>query len=361
MKRITIIGNNAHGNEVHDGGRLKIRLYATVLKENGYDVNIIDLDGWKFRFLRVLKQIKEATKRGDTILIMAGPKGCRMMIPLINKRNKEKLSRVIFCPLGIGTIDSVIKSLPMDKVDKFINGEDFFGKQDLKMREELLKLDVVIPQNESLYKLYKKFYKIENVKLIPNFRNTKLVPKEYKTSNGLSVVFAARVCENKGIFDLLNAVSNLQKDGYDISLDIFGEMQLDKKELESFNTYLSKTIKYCGVISSKDAIETIAKYDLFCLPTKYYGEGTSGSLIESFISGTPALVSSYSQANLLIQNDVTGFIYEIGNIESLQSNLIRLYKDKTLLNKVGLKAQEESKKFLFEYKKKDFFKVIDGE
>ena len=91
MKRITIIGNNAHGNEVYDGGRLKIRLYATVLKENGYDVNIIDLDGWKFRFLSVLKQIKEATKRGDTILIMAGPKGCRMMIPLVNKRNKEKI------------------------------------------------------------------------------------------------------------------------------------------------------------------------------------------------------------------------------------------------------------------------------
>ena len=143
------------------------------------------------------------------------------------------------------------------------------------MREELLKLDVIIPQNETLFNLYKKFYKIENVQLIPNFRNTKLVPKEYKSSNSLTVVFAARVCENKGIFDLLNAVSNLQKDGYDISLDIFGEMQLDKKEQESFNTYLTKTIKYCGVISSKDAIETITKYDLFCLPTKYYGEGTS--------------------------------------------------------------------------------------
>ena len=360
MKRITIIGNNAHNQPVHDGGRLKIRLYTEVLLEHGYDVNVIDLDGWKFRFLSVLNQISKATKRGDTIIIMAGPKGCRMMIPIVNKKNKEKRSRIIFCPLGIGTIDSVIKDLPMNQVDKFINCEDFFGKSDSKMRVELSKLDLIIPQNETLFNLYKKFYEIDNVKLVANFRNTKIVPKTYNTSEPLSIIFASRVCENKGIFDLLYAVRALQQKGLKIALNIFGELQLDNKQMSIFNSFLSGTIKYQGVISQSDAIETIAKHDLFCLPTKYYGEGTSGSLIEAFIAGTPALVSSYSQANLLIKSNETGLIFEIGNIESLQNCIEKLYKDRELLKSIGIKAQEDSKKYVFEYNKDTFFEAING-
>ena len=228
------------------------------------------------------------------------------------------------------------------------------------MREELAKLDLIIPQNETLFNVYKRFYGIDNVKLVPNFRNTKIIPRTYKESGDLSIVFISRVCENKGIFDLLSAVKNLQDDGLNISLDIYGEMQLEKEEKNLFNSYLSKSIRYCGIISQSDSISIISKYDLFSLPTKYYGEGTSGSLIEAFIAGTPSLVSSYSQANLLIQDGVTGFIYEISNVGSLKAYLKKIYKDRKLLEKVGMKAQEESKKYIFEHNKECFFKAIDG-
>ena len=41
-KVINIIGNNNSGNAISDGGRIKIRLYKSLLEEHGFKVNIID-------------------------------------------------------------------------------------------------------------------------------------------------------------------------------------------------------------------------------------------------------------------------------------------------------------------------------
>ena len=153
--KVFIIGNNASGEKISDGGRIKIRLYASLLAKCSYLVEIIDLDGWKLKILKQQKKIKAAVKEKSIILIMAGPNGCRLIIPFVNRINKKKLSRVVYCPLGIGTIDSIIKKMDKEQVDNFINSRNFYGKNDSKMGLELKKLDLIIPQNEQLVNLYK--------------------------------------------------------------------------------------------------------------------------------------------------------------------------------------------------------------
>ena len=86
---ITFIANNANNGLVSDGGRIKIRLYKDLLIKEGYKVNIIELDGWKKRVFNIIFQIKKAIKNRDRIVIMAGPKGCRKIIPLLNFLNKK--------------------------------------------------------------------------------------------------------------------------------------------------------------------------------------------------------------------------------------------------------------------------------
>ena len=71
-KNICIIGNNNDGDAISDGGRIKIRLFKSLLEENGFNVHIIDLNNWKIRFLKIIKEIKKAINNFERIIIMAG-------------------------------------------------------------------------------------------------------------------------------------------------------------------------------------------------------------------------------------------------------------------------------------------------
>lgn len=361
MTKITIIGNNANGLNIFDGGRIKIRLYYKLLQKSGYDVSIIDLFKWHKHFFRVIKNIKTSIKNNDCILIMAGPNGCRFLIPLINFLNKKGHSRTAFIMLGIGSLEKVIQNLNESEVNDFLNCRNFFGIDDSKFAKELKKIDIIVPENEIVAQTYRQFYHLSNVEVLTNFRDAKIETKEYQSSNDLKIIFLSRICEEKGIFDIINSVLELRKQKFDVKLDIYGELQLTSQETINFNSLLSDSIQYKGIIDPNKSIETIKKYDIFCLPTKYVGEGTPGSVIESFISGTPVLISSYSQALNLITDKETGFIFKQGDISNLVGTILFIFKNKNLLKEVGLKAQELSKKYLFSYNKDKFINCILGD
>lgn len=362
QKKVVIIGNNASGTNISDGGRIKIRLFKKFLNELKIDCEIIDLDKWIFHVFSVIKQIKRAIKDCTSIVIMAGPNGCRAIIPLVNKLNKKKKSRVVFCPLGIGTLDKLVSKLSEEQVVSFLNCENFFGISDKKMGKELEKIDLIALENQLLVKVYKEMYKVNNLVPLYNFREANITKKQYNFGNRLKLIYASRICLNKGIFDLLETIKRLNKKGLNVSLDIYGDNQLGYKENETFNTFLtSNFVSYKGVVSSDKMIETIKNYDLFCLPTKYHGEGMSGALIESFISGTPSLISSYSQAKLLVEDGVTGFIFNIGDVDDLEKKLCYLYDNKAILKDVGEAAQKMSQKYLFSFNKRTFLNCILGE
>jgi len=360
-KKISIIGNNASNKKISDGGRIKIRLYKSLLEKNGVLVQLIELDHWKKHFFKLLFNISTSIKEKQTILIMAGPKGCRVIIPLVNFLNIKRRSRVVFCPLGIGTLDKLLKGKKTDEVNLFLSNKNYFSIKDEKMKKNLNKLDLIIPQNDIIADCYKKYYGINNVKVVNNFRDVIIEQKEYSPVDCFSIIFASRVCKEKGVLDLINVVSELNKNGYIIKLDIFGEMQLDERDRALFESLLDNEIKYCGLLDQEDSIKQMKKYDLFVLPTKYYGEGTSGSLIESFLSGTPALISSYSQANLLIKDCVNGFIFNINDVNDLRDKLIFIINNKKMLEKVGVSAQHMAEKYTFAFNSKNFFKCILGD
>ena len=359
-RKVYIIGNNASNESVSDGGRIKIRLYYNLIKKCSGQVEIIDLCNWKKRIFYLLRSIKKAVKENAIILIMAGPKGCRFIIPLVN-RLKNNSTRVLFCPLGVGTLDKLFEKMRPEQISMFLNHEQYDSLNDHKMEKQLAKLDVIFPQNELIANAYRKFYKLNNVVVIENFRDVLIEKKEYKFSDKLNLIYISRVCENKGIFDLLEAVNIVNKENVRVTLTIYGDMQLSHDDEKRFNSYLSDSIFYNGVINQENAINILKEYDLFVLPTKYHGEGTSGSLIESLISGTPVLISSYSQAKLLIDDQKNGFIYEINNISSLVEKLEFIINNRNCLKTIGLAAQDLSKKYLFENNKELFLNTIYGE
>ena len=363
MKRILIIGNNNGGNSVTDGGRIKIRLFFSLLSKEGHILEIADLYKWKLHVVRLISAIKKAIKNKDIILIMAGPNGCRPIIKLVNHLNKKRYSRVVFCPLGIGSLDILLKDKNPDEVRKFMSCKDFLNISDDSFKKELQLLDKIILQNDVICKTYRQFYNLSNVCVLQNFRDAIISCKNTDCSSPiLKIVYMARITNNKGIFDLIDVVKRINKNtDFQISLDIFGDNQLNKEESSLFFSLLDKSISYLGELFDSDAIALLKKYDLFCLPTKYHGEGTSGSFIEAMIAGTPVLLSSYSQADSLIKDGKTGFIFEIGNTDSLYEKLIYISKNKEMLRVVSKNAQIDAVKYTYESNKSNFLNYIIGD
>ena len=210
---ISIIGNNAFNSNISDGGRIKIRLFKNLIENYGYKVNMIDLSNWIFHLPTLLSKIKKSLKNNERIIIMGGPKGCRVVLSLISHLKKESTSKLVFCALGIGTIDKVVKNLSESQIDNFIHCKNFYNKSDNKFKKYLSEAEYVIVENNALKKCYENFYNLNNVCVLPNFRDASVneSDKVIKTddSGTLKVLYYSRVCENKGIFDIVNAVLHI--------------------------------------------------------------------------------------------------------------------------------------------------------
>lgn len=360
MKKINIIGNAGGNKSISDGGRIKIRLYLKLLK-NRYDVNLIELDGWKNHFFKTIRQIKTAIKKNEDIIIMAGPKGCRYIIPIVTFLNKKRKSRVVYCPVGIGTIDKILEKIKPSDLSKFLLNFEFNGIKDRKIKKCLSTFDFVILENNVLKKCYEKFYSLHNVVVLPNFRvlDTKVDSHSLIMPENLKCIFYSRINYTKGIDDLVYAVKHLNKSNNNkIFLDIYGEIQIPQSDFEKM---LDSNIKYRGLVNQDNCYNILSKYDLFVLPTKYVGEGTPGSLVESLISGTPVLISNYSQVGELITEGYNGFIFEIDNRDSLIDKLNYVYQNKKILNDMILNSKKSSEKFIFENISKDFYYFLGGD
>ena len=364
MKSVLIIGKKYTKTGIPtDGGRLKVSLYEKKLLDEGSDVSLVDLYHWFYHPFKLISLIKKGIKANDVVLIMGGPKGCRPLIKLVNRNNRKYHKRVGFCPLGIGTLDKLLKNKKPTQVESFLKCEDFLGIKDNKMREELNKLDFIMPQNEIIYNTYKEFYKLDNLTLVNNFRDLDQPKLKINVIKGnvVPLVYVSRVTENKGIFDLLEAIKTLNKDEQKFSLDIYGEKQLDKDKSKLFDSYLNENVKYRGQVSNKEINELYNNYSMLVFPTKYYGEGTPGTIIEALISGLPVLISNYSQSSLLIKDNVSGLIYDFNNIDSLISKLEYIYKNQNLLAKMAKNAYESGSTYLYKNNRKVFLETILGE
>jgi len=146
------------------------------------------------------------------------------------------------------------------------------------------------------------------------------------------LVFFARVCEEKGIGDLLKAVFIIKKVKPDISLCVIGGGKLDiwKEKAEELN--ISDNVYWAGFLPTQKDVHALASTArISVLPT--YHDIISGTIVESLFLKLP-----------VVAYDV-GSIHEINNHEKIISmvkkfDIIELTKSiKTLLNDPQLRLE----------------------
>lgn len=169
-------------------------------------------------------------------------------------------------------------------------------------------------------------------------------PREYvqlqttpKSANQvINFVFAGWVVKQKGIKELLEAVSNSEIIRTSI-IHIIGDGAYMPTAKNYVEEHQLKNIHFYGNKAHKDTIEIISRSDVLVLPS--YAEGFPNVIVEAMYSGLPIIATDVGAISDSVKTKKNGFLIEPKNTKSLQNameqfilnpELVKIYSEETI-------------------------------
>lgn len=336
-KKILVFGNFVYDtdfNKLLGGQSIKTRNIFELLKINENENNqIIYFDTHVLRKnkLSIFTFIKSLLS-SNVLVYLPGQKNLKYLFPILYYICSFKKIRILYIVVG-GWLNEFLEK------NKFHN-------------LLLKKISGIFTESSNLKCELHKKQGLENVFVLPNFRIHSFIPQIKKVRTNFKIVFFARISIEKGIdvvFRLAENIQNKTNTLSDIEISFYGS--IDPLDNSYFNEKIKihKNVSYGGIINPKNAYETISQYDILILPTRYPGEGFPGTIIDSYISGIPVVVSNWKYLPEFVEHGKTGFIFNLDNEQSLYDYVYEIYNNRDLLYKMKIAALNKSKEYSAEH------------
>ena len=161
-------------------------------------------------------------------------------------------------------------------------------------------------------------------------------------SDTIKILCAARMLYDKGIHLLVEASSELKKTGLDFEILIAGildkgnpgaipEQKLVQWDRQGLSNWLGQV---------ENMPELLQNIHIAVLPTSY-GEGIPRFLIEAAASGRPAITTNVAGCREIIENDINGFLIDVGDKYQLATALNDLISSKQMRLRMGRAGREK--------------------
>jgi glycosyltransferase involved in cell wall biosynthesis len=182
---------------------------------------------------------------------------------------------------------------------------------------------------------------------VPRLFNSKRNPMP---SDTLHLIFVGALIFRKGLDILVEAIRELNAQGYKVTLDIYGSGDPQKA------IWPDLPINYKGTLPFDQIQAVIAEHDLLILPSRHDGWGVVVN--EALLQGVPVILSSRVGAKCLVQSTDAGLVFESENSSDLAKKMKALIEDPTLLLKLHNKALEVGEKILPEIAARYFLDTL---
>jgi glycosyltransferase involved in cell wall biosynthesis len=193
-------------------------------------------------------------------------------------------------------------------------------------------MDRVILTMNPLANLFHNFYPVQ--------RSTNLFHSKEKNAD---LLFAARICREKGIEDLLHALKILINNNNSYTLKIVG---IASDRYEQYlrvlirQLDLDRYVRFIGRLQSHEEVfREILSSRITVLPTYY--DTTPGTLIESMLMGVPVIAYAVGGIPELL-DDGRGLLVEERNIDGLATAIEKLAGDASLQKMLATNAKAYS-------------------
>lgn len=164
-----------------------------------------------------------------------------------------------------------------------------------------------------------------------------------------SIIFIGLSFERKGGFDLLEALTALKHvHKLTFSISFIGEFP-EKAEQYVKDNRLEDVVSVLGRVSHEDIPATLAKHQIFALPS--YSEGLPIAMLEAMSMGLVPIATPVGDIASVIGNE-EGILIEPGNISALTDALLRLLTDESFKKSASAKAMLKTKEYTSQIKAK---------
>lgn len=141
---------------------------------------------------------------------------------------------------------------------------------------------------------------------------------------GTTFVFVGRLVGDKGINELVEAFSRLNKKYSDVRLILVGPREEDLDPLKAETIRLIETNDKINEMGRQTDIRPyLMASDVFVLPS--YREGFPNVVLEAASMGLPCIVSNVNGADDAIINNVNGYVIPIKDVEALYAHMEYLH------------------------------------
>lgn len=211
--------------------------------------------------------------------------------------------------------------------------ENASSKTKLKIRDLINQSDAVIVLSEEWRDFILDNFKQKRIRILENIVEKQNKLNKRSNNDNLILLFLGRLGERKGIFDLLEVLSNMNELNKNaIELYIGGDGEVKRLE-ESIKDNNLKNVHFVGWVKDQQKDKLLNKCDVFVLPS--YNEGLPISLLEAMSYGKPILSTETGGIPRILKNNVNGFLIEPGNKTQLQESILKYINKKELLETHG--------------------------
>jgi glycosyltransferase involved in cell wall biosynthesis len=198
----------------------------------------------------------------------------------------------------------------------------YFKKTISKFILQLYSKGIVL--SDSLRPLLEEFLDSDNVFVQHNFIQHSLILPEKevfqrKSFDSLKIIFLSNLIPEKGIYQLLESLENLNSKGTKFEAKIAGHIPNNHEGLKQ-RMHKIKNLEFIGVVQGNAKADLLSWGNVFCLPTYYSMEGQPISILEAMGFGN--LIVTTKHAGIPdICNKKNGSFVEQSDVQSLVSEL----------------------------------------
>lgn len=256
---------------------------------------------------------------------------CKLFnIPII-RESSEHIEVENKRPLGIFIIGKIIHLLYFKLVIKGFDGfivisrylEDFIRKFNKKAK--LLRIPILIDTD------------------IPEFN-------PHKNSNKIITYCGNLIDEKDGISMLLQSFKEVSEKIKNIKLILIGgsEQSIIKFKKYSSELGIDNKTHFTGILKRKSLFENLLNSDILILTrpnNKQSDAGFPTKLGEYLITGKPVVITETGEIKYFLEDEISAFIAEPGNLNSIVNKLMTALENEELAEKVGINGKKVAMNF----------------
>lgn len=299
-----------------------------------------------------IKVIKEVLSLADAVLIRASTP----LLPFFKKHWKKPIALMLVSDATLG-----LENLPQPGWRKklIMAWASWYAKKELKLARKSL----TIVNSQMLFnELTAKVKDLNLIQTTTLSTNDFVVREDSCHNQKIRLIFAGRISRIKGILDIIEAMANLRKEGFDLYFDLVGMVDKSSGILEEMES-LSEKLEMKGLVNylgyrtaGFQLLEEYRNSDVFVIASQASSEGFPRSLWEAMASSTPIVATAVSSIPAFTKGVVE--LAEPKNVNDFTEKLRTVLSNAERRKEMILKGRELAKSNTLEIRGKELSDLI---